>query len=196
MLDARGLTTRPSLSHSAHALNRGVVSRMLRDPYYCGVIIYKGESYTGRHQPLVSSELFDEVQQVYEARREQGTRDVRHRHYLRGRISCGECRQAGRPGRMVYSQNRGRGGTYEYLICVAHQHRRCSMPSVRIDLVETLLARLVAADRLPLGLALGPNRPRTARELWKKASRTKRRDLLPVLFQDIMIYSSDMSSAR
>jgi DNA invertase Pin-like site-specific DNA recombinase len=190
MLEHRGLTTRPSPSMPAHPLNDHRISRMLRDPYYTGVIVYKGGCHAGRHEPLVSKSLFDEVQRIFKARNDEGTRDVRHRHYLRGRIACGECRQAGRPGRMVYSRNRGRGGTYEYLICVAHQRGRCSMPGIRIDLIEATLANLLASERIPTG-DLDTDSARLLRRsgmLWKKAPQPIRRELLVALFQDIVIY--------
>ena len=35
---------------------------LLRDPYYIGYVTYKGELIRGRHQPLISEELFDRVQ--------------------------------------------------------------------------------------------------------------------------------------
>jgi len=195
MLEHRGLTTRPSPSMPAHSLSDHRVSRMLRDPYYTGIIVYKGERHAGRHEPLVSKSLFDEVQRVFKARNDEGTRDVRHRHYLRGRIACGECHQAGRPGRMVYSRSRGRGGTYEYLVCVAHQRGRCSMPGVRIDLIEATLSNLVASERVPVAeldadsarLLRRPNR------LWKAASDSARRELLAALFQDVLVYSEGSS---
>ncbi len=36
----------------------------LQNPIYCGVIRYNGEIYNGKHKPIISKKLFDEVQEV------------------------------------------------------------------------------------------------------------------------------------
>lgn len=41
---------------------------MLRDRYYIGEIVYKGETYPGRHEPLIDEGLFDHVQGILETR--------------------------------------------------------------------------------------------------------------------------------
>lgn len=190
-LQRRGLTTRPSPSRPAHPLHRRLVSLMLRDPYYRGIIQYKGKLYTGRHQPLISEGVFEAVQQVLATQAGEGTRDVVHLHYLRGKIFCGECRKAGRPGRMVFSRNRGRGGTYDYLVCAAHQRRLCTAPTVRVDLVEARLAALMAAERLPLGTKVRLPEPiNNLGALWTTAPNAMKRDLLAAFFKDIVIYTS------
>jgi hypothetical protein len=40
---------------------------VLRDPYYKGVIVYEGIEYPGRHEALVSEELFDKVQRILDS---------------------------------------------------------------------------------------------------------------------------------
>jgi site-specific DNA recombinase len=190
-LQRRGLTTRPSPSRPARPLHRRLVSFMLRDPYYCGSIRYKGKLYTGRHQPLVSDEVFEVIQQVLATQAGEGTRDVVHLHYLRGKVFCGECRTAGRPGRMVYSRNRGRGGTYEYLVCAARQRRLCTAPTVRVDLVEARLAAIMATERMPLEAKARTQKLICNLEtVWATAPDAVRRDLLTTFFKDIVIYTS------
>src|SRR5690606_28959473 len=53
-------------SKSGHVLSSGVVSRLLHNHFYTGIIhIKKGEEfYPGRHEPIVSKPLFDIVQDV------------------------------------------------------------------------------------------------------------------------------------
>lgn len=202
LLEAHGLTTRPSTSQPAHLLSRRVVAQLLRDPYYRGIIRYKGKDYVGRHEPLVSPAVFEECQRVFRVQRTRDTRDVIHRHYLRGRVFCGECRKAGRAGRMVYSRNRGRGGIYEYLVCAAHQHGLCPAPNVRLDLIETLLQNMMASQRLPAGGEqlltdiLGaehtahPDILSRPGKLWKRASSDVRRALMTAFLQDVVIYNA------
>lgn len=84
---------------------------MLKDPSYVGYVVYKGEIYPGRHEPIVGQDLFDEVQDVMAARSGAGTRDRVHNHYLKGMMFCAKCHRAGRVSRMIYVRAKGRGNT-------------------------------------------------------------------------------------
>ena len=150
MLDERGLTTRPSPSRPAQAVSRSRLALILRNPYYTGVLRYKGELFVGRHEPLVSKETFLKVQEVLDQRNRTGDRDITHFHYLKGLLRCGECTDAGRKSRLVYSQNAGNGGTYEYLVCAARQHKQCTMPWLRVEQIEPEVLRAVAIEGLSL----------------------------------------------
>jgi hypothetical protein len=54
-----------------------------------GYLTYKGEEYEGRHEPLISPELFQRVQEVIEERSGSGIRKRRIHHYLKGILWCG-----------------------------------------------------------------------------------------------------------
>jgi hypothetical protein len=147
MLEDQGLTTRPSGKRAAKPLSSSQLAMILRDPYYAGVIRYKGKVHPGRHAPVISKELFLAVQKILDARNRKGDRDRIHFHFLRGLLYCAECKAEGRTSRLVYSQNKGHGGTYEYYVCTAKQRGLCSMPSARLDELEDEVARQIAAER-------------------------------------------------
>ncbi len=148
LLEAQGLQTRPSPSNSAKTVSTSRLATILRDPYYTGINRYKGKLYVGRHEALVTKETYLKVQAVLDSRKRDGTRDIVHFHYLKGLLFCGECRDAGRTSRLLYSQNTGRGGTYEYLICAAHQRQLCSMVNVRVEQIEAAIVPKVSEERL------------------------------------------------
>ncbi len=148
LLEAQGLSTRSSPSQAAKTVSTSRLAQILRDPYYTGVIRYKGKLYVGRHEALVSKETFLKVQDVLDMRKRDGSRDIVHFHYLKGMLFCGECRDAGRTSRLLYSRNSGNGGVYEYLICAAHQRRLCSTPGVRVDQLEAEIVPVIAAERI------------------------------------------------
>ena len=108
---------------------------------------YKGKLYVGRDEALVSKETFLKVQEILDQRNREGDRDIVHFHYLKGVLYCGECLQAERRSRLLYSQNTGKGGMYEYFICTAHQRRLCSTPAIRVEQLEPLIVRAVAAEQ-------------------------------------------------
>lgn len=149
MLEDQGLTTRPSSKRPARPLSSSQLAIILRDPYYTGVIRYKGRLYPGRHEPIIGKELFLAVQKVLDGRNRKGDRDRTHFHFLRGLLYCAECREAGRDSRLVYSQNTGNGGTYEYYVCTAKQRGLCTMRTVRLDEAEAAVARAIASQRFP-----------------------------------------------
>lgn len=116
---------------------------MLSDRYYLGMIEYDGEEYPGRHEAIVTHELFDRVQRVLELRGGSGTRQRKHNHYLKGLLWCGRC---GR--RFVIMRGKGNGGEYFYYLCRGRQDHECSQPYLRVEAVEAAVSRHYAAVRL------------------------------------------------
>lgn len=55
---------------------------MLADPYYMGLIGYKGELFLGRHEAIISAEHFAIVEQILAERSVPTRRDRTHFHYL------------------------------------------------------------------------------------------------------------------
>ena len=69
----------------------GVLAYLLRSSLYVGKVPYKGEEYEGEHEPIVSQELFDEVQRLLEERRMMPPRTQHSPHLLSGIARCGKC---------------------------------------------------------------------------------------------------------
>ena len=137
-----GLTTRPSAKRpTPKPLAVSTIHRLLADPYYTGIVTFKGKQYPGRHKPLVSQELFDRVQEM-RALRSNNTRDRVHFHYLKGGfLHCERCHKAGRRSRFVYTEAKGKGGTYAYYLCRGRQDGHCDMPYLPVSLVEDYVER-------------------------------------------------------
>lgn len=71
------------------------VSRILRNEVYIGNISFKGKQYQGKHQPIVSADLFYEVQNIFDSFHKK--EDTPRRHPFRagallsGLVCCGYC---------------------------------------------------------------------------------------------------------
>ena len=63
---------------------------LLKNPFYCGLIRYNGEIYEGRHEPIITKKLFDDVQAVM-SRKSKPNKKVPKYFVFRGLIHCGEC---------------------------------------------------------------------------------------------------------
>ena len=110
---------------------------MLRNPYYTGVLTYKGEYFAGRHEPIVDQDLFDRTQEVMDIRSRRGQRDRVHLHYLKGMLFCERCHQAGRTCRLIFTETPGRNGDlYRHYKCRGRQERLCDLPYLPVPLVE------------------------------------------------------------
>lgn len=136
-LAARGLTSRGTHKRPPMAIAAKQLSRVLRNPYYCGFVSYKGELIRGRHPAIISSELFEKVQQVLEERGVAGERRRVHHHYLKGSLFCGHCHKRDIDRRMILLHTVGRSGnTYHYFFCRGLQDGTCTSSHCNTDRIE------------------------------------------------------------
>jgi site-specific DNA recombinase len=61
---------------------------MLRNPYYMGVVPYRGVYHEGKHEPIVSVELWLRVQDVLTAHHLAGEKERKHPTTSRARSSA------------------------------------------------------------------------------------------------------------
>ncbi len=135
MLCDRGMVTRPNPKGGLRPLSKSQVGRTLRDPYYTGKTRYKGETYPGNHEPLISQELFDRVQTILDERNISGIRRRVHDHHLKGKLRCGYC-----DSRMLLSMNKNRHGTrYPYFYCPERRQKTCPIGYVNAELISSKL---------------------------------------------------------
>jgi DNA invertase Pin-like site-specific DNA recombinase len=133
-LGSRGLTSRGDKRMPAQPLVRSKVHKMLRNPYYVGLVKFNGAYYPGRHEPLIDQVLFDDVQAVLDQRK--GTeKPVKRTHYLKGILACGYCKR-----RLGLSFSSSKNGVkYPYFFCLgrrAHKSNGCTLPYLPMEQVE------------------------------------------------------------
>ncbi|MBB1285924.1 recombinase family protein [Flavisolibacter sp. BT320] len=95
---------------------------LIRNPFYCGRIYlpaYKDEPeqvVKGRHEPIISEELFEDVQAVMAGRRRAWPtkQNAREEFPLRGHLICPRC-----GSKLTGSSSKGNGGKYFYYHCTA-----------------------------------------------------------------------------
>jgi site-specific DNA recombinase len=134
VLTTKGLRSRPTRNHQGLPLSTSQIDRILKDPYYIGIVRYKGVDYPGAHQPLIEPDLFYRVQDIIAAHGVSGDKRRLHHHWLKGTIHCGACGK-----RLIFTKARNRHGkTYEYFYCVGRQHyeRSCKQGWMPVEAVE------------------------------------------------------------
>jgi len=76
-------------SKSGNKVYKGQIQKVLNNAFYHGVIEYNGKHYAGKHEPLVTKEMYDKCQAVMAV----GSKPRRKRHLfpLAGLLTCAEC---------------------------------------------------------------------------------------------------------
>lgn len=87
------------------------IHRILRNPFYAGLVIWNGETHAGAHEPMITLEELDRVKRL----RSQPEKQAAHKHVFAftGFIRCGEC------GCMVTAEKHVNrfGSQYTYYRC-------------------------------------------------------------------------------
>ena len=122
-------------------VNTAEVHRILRQRLYSGDFVWGGKVYRGVHEPIISRELWEQVQEVMDGRFIRRPKRRKHRFAFGGLIRCGHCGCA-----LTGDVKKGR---YVYYRCSGYKGR-CPDPYVREEVLTEQFASLLD------GLALEP----------------------------------------
>ncbi|TSC77444.1 MAG: Uncharacterized protein G01um101433_599 [Parcubacteria group bacterium Gr01-1014_33] len=77
-------------SRSDGKVGKSRIHQLLSDPFYYGKVRYRGEIHDGAHEPLISKDLFDAVQQKL-IRKLANPQYKTHHPVFKAKINCKEC---------------------------------------------------------------------------------------------------------
>lgn len=159
-LTEKGLTTKPNRRCPPHPLHLSKLHLLLQNPYYKGVVRYRGVEYQGKHEPLVSADTFEQVQVILQSHR-NGEKQRTHNHYLRGTLFCGFC-----DARLCFTNAKGKsGGHYPYYFCLSrHKNGGCHQPYMPVAEIEKEITRYYQ------GIQLDPSEAEELRELIRSSA--------------------------
>ena len=103
-------------TRSGKNLKKDRISFILSNPFYYGHFRYNGEIYEGKHTPIISKKLFDEVQAVIQQRSRPRKSKYNNPKPYCGLLSCADCHMA-----ITAETQKG------------HVYYRCSKKSKTID---------------------------------------------------------------
>lgn len=78
-------------SKAGNQVGKSTLHRTLNNPFYYGVMEMKGQRSNGTHQPLISKQLFDEVQDIINDKKPTKPRPSQHIFPYRGFLTCAKC---------------------------------------------------------------------------------------------------------
>ena len=110
------------------------VQKMLRNRIYMGEFVWDGKTYEGSHEPIVSLDLWKNVQDVLDGRRSNRNRKPKRDFSFTGLIRCGHCGCS-----MVAEIKKGR---YIYYHC-SRAKGKCPEPYTREEVLEERFAELL-----------------------------------------------------
>jgi len=123
------------------------VYKMLTNPFYAGIIVWNGSEYPGKHEPVVSLEQFERVQELLG--RPGKTREQRHKFAFTGLIKCASC---GLSVTAEHKRNR-HGHRYIYYHCVKRRlGPRCPERSIEARDLAAQIARFLQSIRIREGV--------------------------------------------
>ena len=123
-------------------ISRAYLEIVLKNPFYIGRFIWQGNEYKGTHEPLVSLELFQRVQDTFAGRNKPKYR--KHNFAFAGLLTCAH------DGCTVTTELQK--GKYVYYRC-SHGRGRCALPYMREQDVSDRLGGLLKQIYVPETIA-------------------------------------------
>jgi len=133
---AAGLTYR----RTGRPLPTSAIHHILRNRLYTGEFEWKGHLYKGRHEPLISRELWERVQGVLEGRNAKKPKAGKPEFAFTGLVACGHC------GCAMTGEIKKR--RYVYYHCTGYKGK-CPEPYVREEILAERFSGLL--ERLDFG---------------------------------------------
>ena len=129
-------------------LKREQIAFLLSNPFYIGRFRYAGEMYDGTHTPVVSKELFDQVQKVLKARSNKNRPPGNDPQVYCGLLSCSECGCSITAEEKVKHQQNGNMHRYVYYHCTK-KRGTCNGAYLREEVLDAELSDLLSRFHLP-----------------------------------------------
>ncbi len=112
--------------------------KLLKNPIYTGLMLYNGEIFEGKHEPIISKKLFDSVQEVMMRKSKPHSKGLKPFLY-RGFFRCGEC------GCFITTETQ-KG--HNYLRCTKRKNP-CSQKYTREEIITSEIQKEIKKVSLP-----------------------------------------------
>ena len=117
---------------------------ILSNPFYTGLFRYAGEVYEGKHDPIITKQLFDRVQEIMKQRGRVRTHVKNQPQAFCGLLRCGTCGMGITAEIKVKRQKNGNVHEYTYYRCTRKSKTtKCAAPFVRQENLDQQLSSLL-----------------------------------------------------
>jgi site-specific DNA recombinase len=119
------------------------ITQILTNPFYYGHFCYAGEVYEGKHEPIITKKLFDEVQAVLKDRFRYSPQDTtRKPKVFIGLLRCAEC------GAAITAEIQ-KGHIYYRCTRKGRLKQGCKQPYIREEALDAEISALLKPVALP-----------------------------------------------
>ncbi len=144
-------------SRNEKKISRANIHHILQNHFYYGVMVHNGIHYAGKHEPLISQETFNRVQDVLSGKHQ--AKHTKHFFPLRGFMTCDACGCT-----MTATKQKGR---YVYYYCtngkgICDQRKKHLREAEAVALVGSVLQG-IKVDPRKLDLACRASKAKKAR---------------------------------
>ena len=119
--DQEGALRGPRFRKSAGRVPGSTVAKILRNRIYTGWFDWDGKTYQGRHEPIISADLWEQVQDVLEGRIGRKVRTRKRDFAFSGLIECEAC------GCSIVGEIKKE--RYVYYHCTGYADKCCGTPA-------------------------------------------------------------------
>jgi hypothetical protein len=77
-------------NRNGNKITKSTFHNLMSDPFYCGYILWNGKEFDGKHKPIITEQLFNEVQEKLKCKYKAGQQKI-HFHTFKGLVKCAEC---------------------------------------------------------------------------------------------------------
>jgi len=124
-------------SRNSATINKAGIHRILNNTIYYGEFRWKGKRYIGKHSPIITKSLYDEVQEVFA--QANHPKETKREFAFAGLLTCGKCGCAMTP--------EIKKGKYIYYHCTQFRGK-CDNIYIREEKLGDLLAEVVEQVRV------------------------------------------------
>jgi site-specific DNA recombinase len=138
------LTQHGIVTKGGKRFHRDRISFILSNPFYVGLFRYAGEIYEGKHQPVISKKIFDQVQEILKQRGKPHNKTKNEPQAFCGLLKCGTCGMMVTGEYRTKKQKNGNEHHYIYYHCT-HKSKftKCNEPCIRQEKLDAQISSLL-----------------------------------------------------
>ena len=128
-------------------ITRSKFHTLFQNPFYYGYFKWKGELYSGNHEPMISKAEFDFVQEIISGNKPSTYNN--HVFAFTGMMRCGECGASITAENKTKHQMNGNTHHYTYYRCTKKINPKCSQKTIRDTELEKQIIETLDKIEIP-----------------------------------------------
>lgn len=130
-------------SREGNKIEKQSMINIFREVFYTGKIEYKGEVYSGKHEPIIDPKTYETCNEILDLHNKYVDRKRKHQFILSGYINCGKC------GRHYTAEHHGTKVKSYYHCPAGNSVHSNKLQNIDTDKLEKMVEELFKNIQLP-----------------------------------------------